>query len=341
MEFGIWLPVYGGWLRAQGFNTEPCATESIALAEQVEHDGYDYVYASENFLNCIHGAAHDVDDAWITLSAVAAKTNRINLVGALKPGFRPPIVAAQMVATLDRISRGRIAVNIVCGWWQEEFQRAGVVWREHDDKYAFASRYLQELGEFWVKQGDYTPRKRLAGGQMPKVWVSGHSQQALAFAAEKADVLFLNGMPPVEARSIADRLSMIDGQRKPRIAINAFVILDKSDSAAFERRDELLGRARRDLIAFYRNEIVNSGSSAWSSLSEDQFIDANGGFPTALVGGADAITTRLHEYNRAGVDLILCQFPDMSEDSRRFANEVMRRFPANTAQVNTKRGVYA
>jgi FMNH2-dependent dimethyl sulfone monooxygenase len=257
MHFGIWLPVYGGWLGAWGFDTEPSASESLKLAILAERSGFDYVYASEKFLNCIHGPTHDVDDASTILAAIAGQTKALQLVGALKPGFRPPLVAAQMTATVDRLSSGRVGVNIACGWWEEEFRQAGVPWRGHDEKYGFASRYLNELESLWAGNinGGVTTRRRLANATRPPIWVSGHSNAALAFASQHADVLFLNGMPPDEIRVLIERYCKAHPARSvPTIAINAFIILGSTETEAHRRRAELLSRARTELIALYRRE---------------------------------------------------------------------------------------
>jgi FMNH2-dependent dimethyl sulfone monooxygenase len=325
LEFGLWLPVYGGWLRATGFDTEPSITESIALAEGAERQGYSILYASENFLNCIHGPQHDVDDAWTLLAAIAARTQAIQLIGALKPGFRPPLVAAQMIATVDRISKGRVGVNVVSGWWKQEFARTRVGWLSHDDKYAFASAYLSEMELIWSGTGDATaPRRRLAGGLRPPIWVGGHSDAGIRFAQAHANVLFLNGMTPPEIVTMRRRVTAADLQSPaPQVAMSAFVILAETDEEATITRDALMGSARRDLIALYRSAMIEAGTSAWSELSDDELIDSNGGFATAMVGSPATILAKLEQYREAGVDSIILQFPDMLADAERFASLVL------------------
>ncbi|HEY0291125.1 MAG TPA: LLM class flavin-dependent oxidoreductase [Hansschlegelia sp.] len=322
LSFGAWLPVYGGWLRARGFETEPSFAECRDVAIEAEQGGFEFVYASENFLNCIHGPRHDVLDVWTTLAGLASATERIGLVGALKPSFRPAVAAAQMIATVDKIARGRIEANLVCGWQRDEFAEAGLPWEGHDEKYDHATRYLAALEAYWGGAGE-RPRRALHGGRRPPIWVSGHSDAALTLAGRCAETLFINGMAPEDVAALRERLRGLSPDRAPRIAMNAFVILAETDQAAEAARADLLTSTRPELIAYYREAIAASGADTWSHLSDAELLDANGGFATALVGSPDTIRRRLATYAQAGVDAVVCQFPSMADDVRRFAREVV------------------
>lgn len=328
MRFGLWLPVYGGWLRAEGFDTQPSFEASFELAAIAERFGYSTLYASENFLNCVHGPAHDVDDAWALLAALAARSQKVELVGAVKPFFRAPLVAAQQIATVDRISNGRLAINIVCGWWRQEFERCHVEWRSHNDKYSNASAYLLALEEIWAgcRQG-VVPRRRLNGRERLPVWVGGHSDAALRFAARHGDVVFINGMAPEAVVEFRSRLAALYGRRQmPRLAMNAFIVLEDTDASAKDRRLWLLSKARPDLIDMYRNAHARAGTVGWAHLSDDELIDPNGGFATALVGSPATIIRKLQDFRSAGVDLVVCQFADMLVDAKRLGFSVIPAF---------------
>ena len=145
MEFGIWLPVYGGWLRSLDAPTAPDVAACLAIAQQAEALGFDFLYASENLLNCIHGPAESVADAWSILAAIAAVTSKVGLCGAVKPGFRSPFLVARMLDTLSKIAERKLGMNIVCGWWKEEFELSGVDWLDHDGRYDRAAEFLRSL----------------------------------------------------------------------------------------------------------------------------------------------------------------------------------------------------
>jgi hypothetical protein len=106
MEFGVWLPVYGGWLRLQDERRRPLFSLCQNVAHIAEAHGFDYLYASENYLNCVYGPEHEVADVWIYLSALAATTSHLTLVGGVKPGFLSPFVMAHMINSLDWMSDG-------------------------------------------------------------------------------------------------------------------------------------------------------------------------------------------------------------------------------------------
>jgi FMNH2-dependent dimethyl sulfone monooxygenase len=305
----------------------------LDLATTAERLGYSVLYASENFLNCVHGPAHDVIDAWTLLAAAAARTQSIELVGAIKPSFRPALVAAQMIATVDRISHGRAAINVVCGWWRREFNACDVDWRSHDEKYAHASDYLQSLERIWRGE-DGEPRRMLARRPRPAVWIGGQSDAGLRFAARHADVLFVNGMVPEAIAELKRRVAgALPGGRCPLIAMNAFVVMDKSDAAAARRRAHLIARARPELIELYRSAYQEAGASAWAGLSDEDLVEPNGGLAAGLVGCAATIVERLSACARAGVDLVICQFADAMADARSFGLSVIPRFAQRDAAL--------
>lgn len=321
---GIWLPVYGGWLRAHGFDTPPSFGTCLAAARAAEAAGFDLLYASENLLNCLHGPRHDVLDAWMTLCGVAAAAPNLALVGALKPVLRPALLAAQTIAGLDQIGQGRAALNLVCGWSRDECEEAEVAWRPHDDKYAHASAYLDRLEASWSGHGD-APRRALFNGRpRPEIWLSGHSNAALALAGRRADVLFVNGMSADDLAAMRARLDRAANGRPVRLAMNAFIVQGETDDAALRRRDGLLARANRDLIALYGRAMAESGAESWRHLPEADLIDGNGGFAPGFVGTADTLRRRMKHYAEAGADIVLCQFPDMDTDITRFGRSILR-----------------
>src|ERR1700761_4924532 len=201
MEFGIWLPVYGGWLRSLDQPTGPDVAAFLAIAQQAEALGFDFLYASENLLNCIHGPRESVADAWSILAAIAAVTSKVGLCGAVKPGFRSPFLVARMLDTLSKIAERRLGMNIVCGWWKEEFDLSGVDWLDHDGRYDRAADFLRSLyglfqppaevreitsedapsGEIEIHQ---PPSYGLDESALPEVWIAGHSDRAVQMVAE-------------------------------------------------------------------------------------------------------------------------------------------------------------
>lgn len=332
MEFGVWLPVYGGWLRLTDERHRPHFHLCNLVAQRAEAHGFKYLYASENYLNCVYGPTHEVADVWVYLSAIAATTKKVELIGGVKPGFIPPFVMAHMITSLDWVSGGRAAINIVCGWWRQEFEHCNATVLDHGNRYERAEEYVRCLKGLWAQspfsfKGDYYDLNdvffagRLLGRTHPSFWISGHSQSALEFAGKHGDVMFVNGMNPSQVYSLAAkaRREAARNGRELRIATNAFVLLEQTDDAAEQRYEAIIARRDRELIAKFRSEMDASGATVWAGLSETEMVDSNAGFEARLVGSPRRIRRRLAEFEEAGVDIVMCQFED-AEEIARFAS---------------------
>ena len=332
MEFGGWLPVYGGWLRLRDERRRPHFIVCLNVARFAEAHGFKYLYASENYLNCVYEPKHEVADVWVYLSAIAATTRHINLVGGVKPGFLSPFVMAHMITSLDWVSGGRASLNIVCGWWRQEFEHCGVDMLDHDGRYLRAAEYVRCLKGLWTEspfsfKGAYYDLKDvvLAGRpvdrSLPSFWISGHSDDAIELAGKEGDVLFVNGMDPSQIFELASKAKKEAARhgRKLRIAANAFVLLEETDRAAEQRYERFVATRDRDLIRDFRSAMDDSGATVWAGLTETKMVDSNAGFDAGLVGSKSTVARRLGELEAAGVDILMCQFEDAEKELPRFA----------------------
>jgi len=349
MRFGVWLPVYGGWLRTVDQPTAPDVAACLAIAQQAEALGFDFLYASENLLNCIHGPSEGVADAWSLLGAIAATTNRIGLCGAVKPGFRSPFLVARMLDTLSKVAERPLALNIVCGWWKEEFELSGVSWLDHAGRYDRAGAFLRDLHGLFrpaaqlahaAEEEDAAPVFPAIGdaaegappsygldqSSMPEVWIAGHSPRATRMAAEWGHCLFLNGMSDAEMRRHieAARQEANRWGRSIEIAVNAYVIATESPAQAQERWRSVVARRNVETISFFRQVMRQSGAAAWAELDEEQMVDSNAGFELGLIGSFEEVRARIPELAAIGVDRIVCQFDDPMRDAGPFTKRVIR-----------------
>ena len=346
MEIGIWLPVYGGWLRSQDAPTGPDVAACLAIAQQAEALGFDFLYASENLLNCIHGPRESVADAWTILAAIAAVTNKVGLCGAVKPGFRSPFLVARMLDTLSRISERRLGMNIVCGWWKEEFELSGVDWLDHDGRYDRAADFLRSMHGLFNPPAEATPPSAempeggvappphygLDPAALPEIWIAGHSARAVQMAAEWGDCVFLNGMADDDLRRHIDTVRQEANRwgRRVQVAVNAYVVATESTEQARLRWKSVVARRNPETIAFFRHVIGASGAAAWAALSEEQMVDSNAGFELGLIGSFEDIRQRIPRLEALGVDRIVCQFDDPMRDAGPFMKQVIR--PLRTAR---------
>jgi FMNH2-dependent dimethyl sulfone monooxygenase len=344
MEFGIWLPVYGGWLRSLDAPTAPDVAACLAIAQQAEALGFDFLYASENLLNCIHGPAESVADAWSILAAIAAVTSKVGLCGAVKPGFRSPFLVARMLDTLSKIAERKLGMNIVCGWWKEEFELSGVDWLDHDGRYDRAAEFLRSLyGLFHppatVRDAtkvdaafendieiDQPPSYGLDHSALPEVWIAGHSDRAVQMAAEWGHCLFLNGMSDQELKRRIETVRQEANAwgRTILVAANAYVIATDAAEQAQRRWKSVIARRNSQTIDFFRKVIGGSGAAAWASLGEEQMVDSNAGFELGLIGSFEDIRRRIPKLQAIGLDRIVCQFDDPMRDAGPFMKNVIR-----------------
>src|SRR6201993_3235772 len=127
MRYGYWLPVFGGWLRnVENENMETSWDYVSRLARRSEEIGYDLSLIAELNLNDIKGIDAPSLDAWSTAAALAAVTERLELMVAVRPTFHAPAILAKQAANIDRISKGRLSLNVVSSWWSDEATKYGV-----------------------------------------------------------------------------------------------------------------------------------------------------------------------------------------------------------------------
>ncbi len=153
MRYGFWLPVFGGWLRNIDDEQMPATWDYVSdLTLRAEALGYDLTLIAELNLNDIKGPESDSLDAWSTAAALAAITKRLELMVAVRPTFHNPALLAKQAANIDRISNGRLTLNVVSSWWRDEATKYGIPFDEHDDRYARTSEWLDVLTNTWRHQ---------------------------------------------------------------------------------------------------------------------------------------------------------------------------------------------
>jgi FMNH2-dependent dimethyl sulfone monooxygenase len=153
MRYGFWLPVFGGWLRNIDDEQMPATWDyACDLTLQAEALGYDLTLIAELNLNDIKGPEADSLDAWSTAAALAAVTRKLELMVAVRPTFHNPALLAKQAANIDRISNGRLTLNVVSSWWADEAKKYGIPFDQHDDRYARTSEWLDVLNACWSTQ---------------------------------------------------------------------------------------------------------------------------------------------------------------------------------------------
>ena len=150
IRFGYWMPVFGGWLRnVEDEQMQASWSYVRRLARRSEEIGFDLSLVAELNLNDIKGVGAPSLDAWSTAAALAAVTERLELMVAVRPTFHSPALLAKQAANIDHIGNGRLALNVVSSWWEQEARMYGVHFEKHDDRYARTSEWLDVVNGVW------------------------------------------------------------------------------------------------------------------------------------------------------------------------------------------------
>jgi FMNH2-dependent dimethyl sulfone monooxygenase len=340
MRYGYWLPVFGGWLR----NVEDEGMEATwpyvsRLARRSEEIGYDLTLIAELFLNDIKGIDAPALDAWSTAAALAAVTERLELMVAVRPTFHHPARLAKQAANIDRISNGRLSLNVVSAWWKDEARRYGAHFDEHDDRYARTTEWLEIIDAAWERPlsthtGRYyqvsdlivEPKPvRTATRRRPTIYAGGESDAAKSMIAGHCDAYVMHGDPPERvAPKIADMRARREALGLPPMSFGmaAYAIVRDTEAEALREQARITNVAAGSPgYQNYQDWIANTKLE--QRVSPEDYSVSNRGLRAGLVGTAEHVAERVRAFADVGVDLLLLQCSPQLEEMDRFAAEVM------------------
>ncbi len=291
------------------------------------------------FVGALTPASSWCEDAWVVASALAPLTRRFRFLVAFRPGLMSPTLATQMAATFQRVSGGRLMLNVVVGGEDEEQARFGDFLGKAD-RYARADEFLSVVRGTWDGgpfdfAGDHLS---VEGAQVvpaqpfPRVYLGGSSRGAMEVAARHADVYLTWGEPPdqvaekiARAREAADR-----EERELSFGIRLHVIARDTSDEAWDETERILAGLDPSVVAERQDEMRASQSEG-----QRRMTDLHGGDPsrllvapnlwagiglvragagTALVGSHAEVADRIAEYHGLGIDeFILSGYPHLEE----------------------------
>ncbi|MDR7258605.1 FMNH2-dependent dimethyl sulfone monooxygenase [Sphingomonas sp. BE270] len=335
MRYGYWTPVFGGWLRNvadEGMDASWDYTRR--LTQRAELLGYDLTLIAELNLNDIKGIDQPALDAWSTAAALAAVTQSIELMVAVRPNFHHPALFAKAAANIDQIAGGRLALNVVSSWWADEARQYGLQFDEHDDRYARTSEWLDVVEGLWTQDrfsfdGQfYRTRDAICApkpAKRPTVYAGGESEKAKAMIARQCDAYVMHGDPVTAiAPKIADMAARREavGGAPMRYGMAAYAIVRDSEAEAKRELERIT--TVTDLPAGYANfDQWLSGTQLERELKIQEYSVSNRGLRPNLVGTPEQLRERIAEYEAAGLDLLLLQMSPQAEEMERFAAQVM------------------
>ena len=337
MKFGYWLPVFGGWLRnVSDEGMEASWSDVKRLALRSEELGYDITLIAELFLNDIKGIDAPSLDAWTTAAALAAVTEKLELMVAVRPTFHAPAILAKQAANIDRISDGRLSLNVVSSWWADEARRYGIHFEEHDDRYARTEEWLKVIKGAWTeprfshdgryyKVDETVLEPKPVCKPHPLIYAGGESEAAKQLITRECDAYVTHG-DPVER--VAPKVADIQGRRE---ALGLDPMLYGMAAYAIVRDTEAEARAELDRITNVSPGSPGYGNyQDWIShtrleqqVSLEDYSVSNRGLRAGLVGTAEQVAEKIIALEEAGVGLLLLQFSPQLDEMERCAEAVM------------------
>ncbi len=335
MRYGYWMPVFGGWLRnVADENMEASWDYAKRLTLDSERQGWDLTLIAELNLNDIKGIEQPALDAWSTAAALAAVTSSIELMVAVRPNFHHPALFAKAAANIDRISGGRLSLNVVSSWWADEARQYGLQFDLHDDRYARTSEWLDVVNGLWTQERFnfagrfYSTDEAICAPKpvkRPTVYAGGESEAAKAMIAERCDAYVMHGDPVEAVRpKIADMARRRDSLGLPpmRYGMAAYAIVRDSEAEAKRELERIT--TVDELPAGYANfDQWLSGTQLERELKLQEYAVSNRGLRPNLVGTPEQLRERIEGYEAAGLNLLLLQLSPQAEEMERFAAQVI------------------
>lgn len=309
------------------------------------------------------------EDAWVVASSLIPATKRLKFLVAVRPGLSSPGLSARMASTFDRLSEGRLLINVVTGGDTAELEGDGV-FVDHDTRYQITDEFLHIWRELLAKSHqdgtvDFDGRHlQSKGGKLlyppvqdphPPLWFGGSSPAAHQIAADHIDTYLTWGEPPeAVAKKIADIRARAEARgRKIKFGIRLHVIVRETEEEAWADADKLISRLDDATIARAQQAFAKMDSEGQRRMAalhggkrgsrRDLEVYPNlwagvglvrGGAGTALVGSAEQVAERMREYQALGIEtFILSGYPHL-EESYRFAELV---FPLIKGESATRR----
>jgi len=339
MRYGYWLPVFGGWLRnVESENMQATWPYVKQLAQRSEAIGFDLTLIAELNLNDIKGVEAPSLDAWSTAAALAAVTERIELMVAVRPTFHLPALLAKQAANIDHISNGRLTLNVVSSWWAEEARKYGVTFEQHDDRYARTKEWLDVLDGTWKQDHfsysgkyyrveDNVLEPKPVSKPRPTLYAGGESPAAKELIAEKCDAYLMHGDPPERvAEKIKDLRERRARHNLPplKFGVAGYAVVRQTQH---EAEDEVrrITDVQQSAAGYANYREWLAGTQLEQRVSLEDYSVSNRGLRSGLVGTPEQVAERLAAFEKVGVDLVLLQFSPQFEEMEHFAQTIIKR----------------
>jgi len=342
IKFAYWVPNVSGGLVISKIEqrTSWDIDYNRRLAQTAERAGFEYALSQIRF-TAGYGAEYQHESVAFS-HALAAATTTLKVIAAILPGPWNPTLAAKQLATIDQLTNGRIAVNIVSGWFRGEFTAIGLPWLDHDERYRRSEEFIRALKGIWTQDNfnfrgdfyrytDYNLRPKPLQRPHPEIFQGGSSRAARDMAARVSDWYFTNGNTPDAIKAQIDdiRAKAEKEGRSVKIGVNAFVIARDTEDEAKRVLGEIIAKADPEAVNAFGHEVKNAGKASpegegnWAKSTFEDLVQYNDGFRSNLIGTPQQIAERILALKDVGVDLILTGFLHFIEEVEYFGERVL------------------
>jgi FMNH2-dependent dimethyl sulfone monooxygenase len=333
MHFGLYAPIP----MATVGSPQTASSDAMALSPlpegvrdpQMEHSADLLMTADRNgFDLCLFAERHLGSDlsAWILAGAIASRFENMRALVAIHPGLLDPVLTAKMSASLDRMCKGRMALNVVNGWFDEEFTMFGGEVLRGPDRYQRSKEFIEILRGLWENEsfsidGQFYQLKdaklllKPATPTPPEIFSVSFGDDGREFVAETCDWWFINY--PKEAETTDDVLRAIEDcvkdmsqraerlGRKMRFGINPFVALGTDEETAIEETIQTILKydPDGDVRKLKRRMLPNTKAGC--------------------MGTPEQVVKQIRRFHDLGLDLVLCKLIPTSENVERIGQEVV------------------
>ncbi|SCZ89232.1 BZ3500_MvSof-1268-A1-R1_Chr1-1g01046 [Microbotryum saponariae] len=352
LQFGYWVPNVSGGLVVSKIEqrTDWSPEYNVKLAQIAESVGFSHALTQIRFMGG-YGAEFQHESASFS-QHLLAHTTKLKLIIAILPGPWNPTLAAKQLASIDHYSNGRVAVNIVSGWFKGEFQAINEPWLDHGERYRRSEEFIKVLRGIWTapesftfhgnfyQYNNYPLRPQPIQNNGPEIFQGGNSADARGMAARVSDLLLLNGQ-----KTIADFRELIDDTKERavkegragqvRLGVNAFVIVRETEEEALAVWREIVGKADTEAVQGFLQQAKNAGASAsdkkgmWANSDVNDLVQYNDGFKSKLIGTARQVADRILLFRSLGIDFVLTAFLHFQEGESLALESLQNQSPLN------------
>ncbi|MCY6411601.1 dimethyl sulfone monooxygenase SfnG [Acinetobacter sp. VNH17] len=342
IRFAYWVPNVSGGLVVSNIEqrTDWGIDYNRRLAQAAEKSGFDYALSQIRF-TAGYGAENQHESVSFS-HAILAATEKLKVIAAILPGPWKPALAAKQLATIDQLTHGRIAVNIVSGWFRGEFDAIGEEWPEHDERYVRSEEFIRSLKGIWTQDNfsfdgkyyqfkDYTLKPKPLQQPHPEIFQGGSSRAARDMASRVSDWYFTNGntVEGIKAQIDDIRAKAQSNDHQVKIGVNAFIIARDSEEEAQAVLQEIIDKANPEAVNAFGDATREAGAASpegegnWAKSTFEDLVQYNDGFKTNLIGTPQQVAERIVALKDVGVDLVLAGFLHFIEEVEYFGEKVL------------------